>query len=491
MLDRRTLVKLGALTGAGLLIPPAVTSRAGQAAPPPPHHVHGGHGLGPQPAFVGSALAATPFSVPLPLPSTLRPTASLFDTDFYLLRHRRARVELIPGTTTEIFGYGGSYVGPTIRARTGRRVVIAHVNELDMPTSVHLHGGHVPASSDGHPMDLISPGATKLYHYPNHQQSATLWYHDHAHHMEAEHVYRGLHGFYLLEDPREAALRLPSGAQDVPIMLTDAQFAEDGSLIWVQNDFRNRNQVLVNGRPQPYLRVAARRYRLRLLNAANLRSFALSLSTGEQLTQIASDSGLLPAPAAVGAVALSPGERAEVVVDFSAYPVGTKLQLVDSVAGELLRFEVGSAPRVDASRVPDTLRPLAPLPTADTVRQVRLGLDFASGTFQIDGKTFDPDRVDATIKRGTSEIWEITNTDTQLGIPHNLHLHLVHFRVLSRDGNPPGPGESGSKDTVNVNPGEVVRVQATFGDYTGRYVYHCHLLDHSAVGMMAQMEIVA
>ncbi|MFB9235096.1 multicopper oxidase family protein [Plantactinospora siamensis] len=500
MLDRRSLLKYGAVAGSALLAPSAVVTAARAASAPaaagsgaapsaaPQGHVHA-HGAAAVPVDA-PGITATPFSVPLPIPRTLRPTHRSRDADHYTLTHAPAEEEIFLGTRTAIYAYGGSFVGPTIRARRGRAVTITHHNGLADPTTVHLHGGHVPADSDGYPMDLIAPGASKTYRYPNSQPSATLWYHDHAHGLEAEHVYRGLHGFYLLEDPAEWRLRLPGGRYDIPLLLNDAQFDADGQLVWRMNDFINRRTVLVNGRPQPYLRVAARRYRLRLLDAANLRSFALSLSTGDPLVQVASDGGLLPAPASVPAVSISPGERAEVVVDFSRYAPGTQVFLVDAVAGQLLRFDVVDH-AFDLSRVPAQLRQMPGLPTPTTTRQVSLGMDLPTGTFRINGKLFDMDRVDAVIQRGTSEVWEITNTDTMLGIPHNLHLHLVQFRVLTRNGQPPAPTEAGFKDTVPVAPGEVVRVLATFGDYVGRYVYHCHLLDHSATGMMAQFEVVA
>jgi FtsP/CotA-like multicopper oxidase with cupredoxin domain len=358
-----------------------------------------------------------------------------------------------------------------------------------MGTAVHLHGGHTPARSDGFPMDVVDPGRTRVYDYPNRQRAATLWYHDHAHHMEAEHVFRGLSGFYLLEDPAEDGLRLPSGQYDVPIHLRDARFADDGSLLFVDDDFENRNTLLANGRPQPYFPVAARKYRLRLLNASNLRTFILHLGTDEEMTQIGSDGGLLGAPTPVRVVILSPGERADIVVDFSRHPIGTQLVLTDQLAGPVLRFDVNRRAS-DHSRVPAVLRPLPALATPTVTRQITLGLDPRDFTFKINGKTFDPERVDTTIKKGATEVWEVTNLDTAFGIPHNFHIHLVQFRVLTRNGQPPAPSEAGWKDTVPLQPGETVRLQATFADYPGRYVYHCHLIDHSSHGMMATMQIV-
>jgi FtsP/CotA-like multicopper oxidase with cupredoxin domain len=492
MLSRRGFIKLGTVAGAASLVPIAANQAAlgsGHAATAGanPAHLHGA--LAGQGAVTGAARAVAPYSVQMPVPPTLRPLFRSRLADFYLLDTKDGQEEILPGTRTAITGYGGSYIGPTIRAKSGRRVVVVHRNQTAMPTAAHLHGGHVPANSDGHPLDVINPGACKTYEYPNRQPGATLWYHDHAHHMESEHVYRGMHAFYLLEGEDEANLRLPSGEFDVPIMLTDARFADDASLVYESDDFRNRNTILVNGRPQPFFQVAARKYRLRLANASNLRIFQLSLAAGGELTQIATDGGLLPAPVRTGSVDLAPGERVEVVIDFAKYPIGTQLVLSDTLAGPILRFDVTRA-AVDHSRVPDVLRPLPPLPAATTTRQFSMGLDPATFQFVINGKGFDPTRVDTTIKRGTTEIWEVTNLDTAFGIPHDFHLHLVQFRVLDRDGVPPPAGEAGLKDTVLIGPGQTVRLQATFADFTGRYMYHCHMIDHSSTGMMAQMEIV-
>ncbi|WP_433251787.1 multicopper oxidase family protein [Streptosporangium sp. CA-135522] len=489
MLNRRNMLAVGALTlgGAmgvkGLLFGDrtafsAVNQRViGSAA-----HVHGV-----RPARIGAAPAVAPFSVRMPVPPVLRPMASTADADIYRIDIRPANIEILPGVSTPVFTYGGQLVGPTIRARTGRRVMIRYGNGLDRPTNVHLHGGHVEADNDGHPMEVIQPGRARWYNYPNRQQGATLWYHDHSHHTEAENVYRGLHGFYLVDDDSERSLRLPQGEYDVPIMLRDALFDADGGMVFGGNP-AERGTMLANGKPQPYFPVAARKYRFRLLNSATERTFLLNLG-GAEMTQIASDGGLLPAPVPRTEIRLSSAERVEVVVDFSRYPVGTQLVLSDGVT-PLLRFDVVRR-AVDFSRVPDRLRPLPVPPPATVMREVTLGFDMAGAPVGlVNGKTFDPNRVDFQVRRGTTEIWNITNKDSEFGFTHNFHMHLVQFQVLDRDGRSPSPDDAGRKDTVLVPPGTSVRVQATFADYLGRYVYHCHFLEHSSLGMMAQMEIV-
>ncbi|WDZ87698.1 multicopper oxidase family protein [Micromonospora cathayae] len=482
-MDRRRALTLGGLAVGGAAILPSAGAAGAGAARHSGHHGHGGT----DPVRTVAAATVEPFGVALPVPPVLRPVYVGGDADLYQLPVRAGTTEILPGVATPVLGFDGRFVGPTIRARRGRAVALQVTNQLGHPTNVHLHGGFVPPAHDGHPMDVIAPGATRSYAYPNLQQAATLWYHDHAHHMEAEHIYRGLHGFYLISDDAEQALGLPSGQYDVPILLRDALIGADGSLVFDPADADNRPTVLANGKPQPYLRVAARRYRFRLLNGSLHRIFRLRLDRG-QLIQIGTDGGLLPAPVAVSEVKLTPGERAEVVIDFAGQPVGTRVVLEDT-SGPVVGFDVvGTA--TDDSRLPDRLIPLPALPTATVTRDLALSFDPAKVAFTINGQTYDATRVDARVVNGTTEIWRVTNLDTRFNIDHDFHLHMIQFRLLDRDGVPPAPGEAGWKDTVHVPPGSTVRVQATFSGFTGRYVYHCHFPEHSSFGMMAQLEVV-
>jgi FtsP/CotA-like multicopper oxidase with cupredoxin domain len=490
MLDRRRVLTLGGLAIGGVVGGSFAVGQEGGTALPfaVAENGHSSH-LGHNPGVASSAPSPSvpPFSMRLPIPRVLRPIQWRRDADIYQLTLRHRRIEMLPGMLSPTFTYGDGFVGPTIRARTGRPVIVKVTNRLDRAANTHLHGGHVPPDSDGHPMDLVESGRTRTYHYPNDQAGATLWYHDHTHHLEAEHVYRGLHGFYLLEGADEARLGLPSGEFDIPIMFSDAHFDQRGALIYAAEDTPNRDTLLANGRPQPYLPVLARKYRFRLLDASNFHTYRLSLG-GDEMVQIASDGGLLPAPVPRTDIVLSPGERAEIVIDFARYRVGSQVVLSDP-RGPVLRFDVRGRAH-DRSRVPDELRPLPPLVARPTDRDVVMSVDMDRQMAMIDGKMFDPNRIDARIRRGSTEIWRISNTDAAIGLDHNMHIHLVQFRVLDRDGAPPVPGESGLKDTVFVPAGTSVRVEATFADYRGRYVYHCHMLEHSSGGMMAQLEIV-
>jgi len=431
-----------------------------------------------------------PYTVTMPVPEVLQPVARLWDTDIYSITARPATSEMVPGMPTAHLGYNGSFIGPTIRAWTGRKVVIRHTNGLDRPLSAHLHGGHVAPEFDGQPMNLYAPGEVKTYLYPNRQHAASLWYHDHAHGFEAENTYRGLAGFYLLSDLREELLPLPKGRYDVPIMLRDVNMQADGGLFFDLADRTGRTTVLVNGKPQPRFEVAARKYRLRICNGSNRRVFQLRLGADEPFLQIASDGGLLPAPVELSRVQVTPGERVELVVDFSRYKPGTTLELTNmadttGATLQVMRFDVTN-PELDLSYVPRRLRELPPLPAATAERTILLNKTL-DGHLAIDGKLYDPDRVDSVVQHGSTEIWTIRN----VGAPgHNFHMHLVQFRVLDRNGAAPPPNEAGLKDVVWLAPDETVRVQATFNSFVGRYPYHCHILDHSSEGMMAQMEIV-
>lgn len=448
-------------------------------------HMH--HPAGFTPAK--STLSITPFQSRMPVPPVAAPIRQTAAGDEYEIVMRPAQVEMVPGMTTEALTFGGAWVGPTIRGCAGRPVKVTFRNQLTTEhTATHLHGGHVKAVDDGYPMDMVVPGAAKTYNYPNNQRGATLWYHDHAHGDEAEHTYRGLHGFYLVDDPAELALGLPTGSYDVPVMFTDVKLDATGALIYdVPNE---RDVVLVNGKAKPYFPVTARKYRFRFLNGTNEGTYTLSIDRGK-MWQIGSDGGLLPAPVARPAVTLSSGERADLIIDFTGLPVGSSVVVSDAVKGPVLRFDVRFT-GADPSRMPNRLRALPALPAATVQREVHLKFDFTADPLAlVNDKQFDPNRVDFTIKRGTTEIWTVYNDNGDYGIDHNFHLHMTQFRVLSRTGAPMTPDDAGLKDTVRVPPGTSVRLQATFADYLGRYVYHCHFLEHSSIGMMAQMEIVA
>jgi FtsP/CotA-like multicopper oxidase with cupredoxin domain len=416
--------------------------------------------------------------------------------DFYEVEIREGLAEILPGFQTPIYGYDGVYPGPTIRARKGRGSVVRQHNALPFDTNVHLHGGAVPAAHDGHPMDVIAPGGSFAYDYPNDQDAAFLWYHDHAHGRTARTLYYGLLGTYVLHDRREQRLDLPRGEFDVPLVLADHAFNKDGSFRYVENldlGFRG-DTILVNGAVAPRMAVKRRLYRLRFLNASNARSYDLRLGEGRELHQIAGDGGLLERVVRRGSVPLHPAERVELLVDFRRFSAGSEVVLSNALGESggtrrIMRFDVESGGGAEEARIPvGRMRSLGRLPAPVATRTWDLALAAGGGVqWQISGLGFDPARVDVRPRLGSTERWRWHNPSNRV---HPMHLHGMLFRILERSTGPVHPGERGWKDTVGVLPGETVTIQPSFVPYLGRYVFHCHALEHADKAMMLQLEVV-
>ncbi|AXG78855.1 multicopper oxidase family protein [Streptomyces paludis] len=501
--------------------------------------------------LAGRAELPRPFTVPLPVPTVARPVRTTGGVDRYEVTQRVADVEILPGLRTPVWGYDGLFPGPTFVGRSGRKVLVTVRNELPVPTSTHLHGGVTPPDSDGYPTDIVipegwrhdphgqggpggpggpdghggqdsqgghggmkmSPDAwtisrqTKRYDYPLDQEAATLWYHDHRMDFSAPQVWRGLAGFFLVRDAVEENLPLPSGDRDIPLMICDRAFEEDGSFRYPALDpsLTGRPGVedaytqgvmgdvtLVNGAPWPELEVDAVRYRLRLLNASNARRYRLRLEPGAPMTQVAGDCGLLPRPQRLDTVTLAPAERAEMVIDFKQWKPGDTVTLVntleDGAMRNVLRFRVARRAK-DPSHLPTRLRDLRPLSASDAVATRRFDFRMTATdgghAWTINGHPFDTERYLASPRLGTVERWRFTSD-----FHHPVHLHLAHFQVEARNGRPPAAHEGGWKDTVDVRPYETVDVLARFHGYRGRYMLHCHNLEHEDMAMMANFRVV-
>ena len=434
-----------------------------------------------------------PYQVDLQLPPTLVPVSSSGTEDRYELTIREGRTEIIPGTLTPVYGYDGVYPGPTIRARKGRTAVVRVTNGLTFNQNIHLHGGIVPAAVDGHPMQLIAPGGSFTYTYPNIQDAATLWYHDHAHGLSARTMFYGLAGFYIVEDDLESSLQLPSGDFDVPLVIQDRAFNEDGSLLYTENVDEGflGDTIVVNGSVSPRFPVKKALYRLRFLNASNAREYRLALSNGAPLVQVAGDGGLLEAPVSRTAVPLAPAERVDVVVDFRRLRTGAQVELRNTLGSggteAVLRFDV-TGRSANSGRVPAQLRPREAISAPVATRRWDLMFSTAGAPeWQISGAGFDMDRIDARAQLGTTERWQFVNGSHR---PHPMHIHGVHFRVLDRTNGAVHPGDRAWKDTVMVAVDETVIVQPRFAPYPGRFVFHCHNLEHQEKAMMLQLEVV-
>ncbi|MFC3997697.1 multicopper oxidase family protein [Nocardiopsis sediminis] len=478
-----------------------------------------------------------PFGVALPIPPVLEPVSTDGGTDHYEITQRAAEIEILPGLRTEVWGYNGIFPGPTIVSRSNRPVAVTHRNELPVPVVVHLHGGKTPPEHDGYPTDMILPAGgpapsgheshggqsvplgdtsdgTRVYEFPLEQPAATLWYHDHRMDFTGPQVYRGLAGFHIVHDDVEDALPLPTGDRDVPLMICDRAFEEDGAFAYpsldpglqgepgVENPYMSGvlgDVILVNGAPWPHMEVTGTRYRFRILNASNARRYKLALdpppAEGAAFTQIGSDAGLLGAPVELDDIEAAPAERFDVVVDFSAYPIDSEVTLVNAFGedgtAQVMRFRVVEEAD-DDTEIPDRLADFETLARADAVatRRVRFAREAANpggggNLWTINGETFDPDRVDFEPALGSTEVWRITTN-----VHHPVHLHLAHFQVLSRDGGDPGPYDAGWKDTIDLRDGEEAEILVRFTGYPGRYVYHCHNLEHEDMMMMANFTVV-
>jgi spore coat protein A len=439
------------------------------------------------------------------------------------------KAEILPGKKTEVWGYEGIFPGPTIESRSGVKVVVRQINELPVPVSTHLHGGRTPPESDGYPTDLIMPKgaghgsmdgmgsgrAFKDYSYPLEQRAATLWYHDHRMDFTGPQVWRGLAGFHIVRDDEEDALPLPRGEKDVPLMICDRSFDEDGSLLYPSVDPSLEGKpgvkqgymqgvlgdtILVNGVPWPYMEISNTKYRFRILNASNARRYELALdpepSEGAPFVQVGSDGGLLGAPVSHRTIPIAQAERFDVIIDFSSYPVGMKVtlknRLGDGGTAGIMQFRVTRKGK-EESAIPERLSDMSEFESldessADLTRRfvfARGGEHDGMQVWTINGKIFDPARIDARPRLGSTEIWGLTS-----GPAHPVHLHLVHFKVLSRNGKKPPPTDAGWKDTMDLTTGERARVIARFDGYRGRYVFHCHNLEHEDMMMMANFEVV-
>ena len=341
-------------------------------------------------------------------------------------------------------------------------------------------------------------------------RGAFRWYHDHRLDRTAPHSWKGLAGMFIVDDELDASLPLPGGERDIPLLIAERSFDRHNQLT---DPFAERlrppgdgifgNRVLVNGAFMPHHHVGARRYRLRILNVSPFRSYNLHLSNGAPLLQIGTDSGLMPAPVRRREVLLGPAERAEVIVDFAAargetvelrssgrHP-GRNVAGARSYAGALMQFRVGSERLPDRTRVPRRLRPLP-----DWTRRVERRPDHRweitigglfKTTWLLNGRSFNPAHSDTFPRLGSTVTWEIHN---RTSVAHVMHLHHTDWYLLERDGRPPPPWEDCLKDTFFVYPGERILFAGHFSDYTGKFIVHCHMLDHEDHGLMGQFEVV-
>ncbi|MBY0427114.1 MAG: multicopper oxidase domain-containing protein [Cytophagales bacterium] len=442
------------------------------------------------------------FTTPLKRPATVKGTSASFTASSTF-------AEVVPGSNTGFLAYNNSVPGPTISINSGQTLNINFLNSLSEGTNIHWHGLDVPANQDGFPTAKIGSGANYNFSFPVNNRAGAYWYHPHPEGATASQAYKGMAGFFIVRDAEETALNLPSGDYEVPIVIQDKKLDGNTQLIYnpTANDIMTGwlgDKIVVNGVYAPYLSVATRFYRFRVLNGSNARIYNLALSNGADFYVIGSDGGLLSTPATIKNLMLSPGERADILINFNSYSLGTEIYLQSnsftsmSQGNEfkIMKFKVDKN-EAETFSLPSSLSVINTLsPTsADTTRSFVLkanpmgSMPGMSGMHTINDKIFDANRVDETVKAGATEVWEIENTSDE---PHPMHIHGGQFLVLQRTGgrNTLIATEYGWKDTALLMPGEKIKIIMKFSSNIGKFVFHCHNLEHEEDGMMLVFEIL-
>lgn len=414
---------------------------------------------------------------------------------------------LMSNAKVNVLGYRNGLLGPTIRVQKGAVVNIPFQNKMAEHTNVHWHGLVIPAEMDGHPESMIMPNESFKFQYTVNQQAGINWYHPHVHQLTSKQVTQGLAGLFIVESPEEKALNLPSGNYEVPLIIQDKRLNADGTIKYnptmmeVMNGYMGDN-IFVNGTNKPYLEVANRYYRFRVLNGSSARIYNLALSNGADFYVIGSDSGMLLQPEKVKTLMVSSGERADILIDFSAMKVGEILYLTNEIfstmgtaqgtqAFKIMSFNV-SKQETDTFKIPSVLIPFTKLSGSTKTRSFALTMDMMAmntgGMHKINGKVYSASRIDETVTLGATETWEFDNSTGDE--PHPMHIHGVQFQVVARTGGRNGilPQEKAWKDTVLVAPKEKVQVIMKF-EQKGKFVFHCHNLEHEDDGMMLNFEV--
>jgi spore coat protein A len=456
---------------------------------------------------------------------------------------REAELQIFPGEKTRMWTYSGTFPGPTIRRPAGHRTEVTFHHRLPRQVgelTVHLHGGHNRTQFDGQPGGLtrshpksffcdipdglplkesgndflLYPGRSKTYVYDLHEdgrpeRAAFQWYHDHRLDHTSKNVWRGLAGMWIIDDDLDRSLPLPSGERDIPLMIAERTFDRRNQITDTFNDRPppadgiTGHRVLVNGAFMPHHRVTPQRHRLRILNASGFRAYNLHLSNGVPMIQIGTDSGLMPRPVTRHNALIGPGERVELIVDFSA-AAGESVELRSGplrhggetsgarpYVGALMQFRVDSGRARDRTKVPHRLRPLPAWTrhvsrTPDHTWKIEIG-GYFTPTWVINGRTFNPARADAFPEIDSTVTWEVVN---KTAVAHLIHMHHTDWYLLERNGRPPPPWEDCLKETFFILPSERILVAGHLSDYLGKFVIHCHMLDHEDHGLMSQFEVV-
>lgn len=437
-------------------------------------------------------------AVALTEPSVLANVSSVPHTVEVTLTAAPAQLSLLPGATTDVFAYNGTVPGPTLEVREGDRVIVHFRNNLPEPTTVHWHGIHLPFTSDGSPLHPVAAGSTRDYIFTVFPGSAgTYWYHPHPHHRTGYQVTKGLYGAMIVRAARDP---LPASLPDKVLILSDNRFLPDGSIdlpeprsarghIDMENG-REGNVLFINGQVMPTLSIRSGEVqRWRVINASAARVYRLALA-GQPFLHVR----LFERPVEVKEILVASAERVELLVRGTGAP-GSRIALetlpYDRYVPQTKPAEAGESRELMTLQYADEA-PVAPVTVPAFLRQVPVLREDASTASRLivlsqglmNGRTMDMSRVDVRAPLGATEIWTIENL---VGMDHPFHLHGFQFQVLDRNG-VPEPFRSW-KDVVNVRKHETARFIVRYDDFRGKWMFHCHILDHEDQGMMGILEI--
>lgn len=465
----------------------------------------------------GSLLRPPPLLASSPSTPPGNPLRLPLDWDGSPLVASPTDIEVWPEQHAALYAINGLVPAPTIRLRKGSRFAARVENRLEEDLVLHWHGILSPASMDGHPRDAVAPGQGYTVDFPVLQPAATYFYHAHTDRLTGRQVYLGLAGLFIVEDPAEQRLGLPSGSRDVPLVLQDRRTHGEMHIAYEPDEMDIAtgflgDAVFVNNTPNAYLEVARALYRFRIVNASNARIYRLGLEDERPFHLIANDAGLLSEPLSVETIMLAPGQRAEILVDFRDDAPGDSVVLkshpfeggghggdggnegddehrpMQGTELDVLTLHIAAGGAEDGM-VPARLGPSRALHETVARRTRLFNLEVSGLLHPINGSLFDPERVDFTVPFGEYEIWEYVNSSDEF---HPMHPHGALLQVLERHGAEGLPPEDlGLKDTVLVAPGETVRVLIRYQAYSGSYVHHCHNLEHEDNGMMQSLEVRA
>ena len=420
----------------------------------------------------------------------------------YDLNIQEAQHPFFKNVLTRTYAVNDTYLAPTLRLINGQKVSINYTNNLSETTTMHGHGMHLPPEMDGSAHQPITPNKTWSAKYKVSQRACTNWYHPHALDKTAKHVYKGLAGLIIIEDDESQRLDLPKeyGVDDIPLVLQDRFFDRNGQIDYSPSMHQimlgyKGDTFIANGVINPYVDIPAKEVRFRLLNGSNSTVYELSFSDNQAFKQIAGDNSFLEKPIEMKVLRLSPGERAEIVLDLSD-KFNQSFYLVENRQKKaFVKINVNQNATSKTS-LPEQLTSLDAYSLKDVTKHRSFVLSAMMGRVSINNKTMNMNRIDEVLKLNQVEIWEVTNQGMMMmRMEHNFHIHATHFRIIERNGsyNNVLENEKGYKDTVYLAPGDTVKLLVKMTDYSSKktpYMYHCHFLEHEDAGMMGQFLVI-